>query len=105
VRTSDDPFRVVGDASGIPIAAGEKLCFATQFEAMLGAGAVQYAQPSVTTTSGSTEFLRVMALAAARNVRLAPHSPYFGRGALEVPTRPGLGADLDPGVIARYRVG
>ncbi len=75
-------MRAVGNASGIPIAAGENLCFATQFEAMLDAGAVQYAQPSVTKVGGVTEFLKVMALAEARNVRLAPHSPYFGPGAL-----------------------
>ena len=29
-----------------------------------------------------TEFLKVAALAAERRVRLAPHSPYFGPGAL-----------------------
>lgn len=75
-------LRAVGEASGIPLAAGENLCFATQFEAMLDAGAVQYAQPSVTKVGGVTEFLKVMALAGARNVRLAPHSPYYGPGAL-----------------------
>jgi D-galactarolactone cycloisomerase len=75
-------IRAVGEASGIPLAAGENLCFATQFEAMLDAGAVQYAQPSVTKVGGITEFLKVKALAEVRNVRLAPHSPYFGPGAL-----------------------
>ena len=75
-------IREVGEASGIPIAAGENLCFATQFEAMFEARAVQYAQPSVTKVGGITEFLKVMALAETRNVRLAPHSPYFGPGAL-----------------------
>ena len=75
-------LREVGDACGIPIAAGENLCFASQFEAMLEARAVQIAQPSVTKVGGVTEFLKVMALADARNVRIAPHSPYFGPGAL-----------------------
>jgi D-galactarolactone cycloisomerase len=75
-------LRTVGAASGVPLAAGENLCFATQFEAMLDAGAVQYVQPSVTKVGGITEFLKVKALAEARNVRLAPHSPYFGPGAL-----------------------
>jgi D-galactarolactone cycloisomerase len=75
-------IREVGAASGIPIASGENLCFATQFAAMFEARAVQYAQPSVTKLGGITEFLKVMALAEAHNVRLAPHSPYFGPGAL-----------------------
>jgi L-alanine-DL-glutamate epimerase-like enolase superfamily enzyme len=43
---------------------------------------VQYAQPSVTKVGGVTEFRRVAELAAAQGVKLAPHSPYFGPGAL-----------------------
>ena len=72
----------VGTACGIPIAAGENCCFATQFEALFAAGAVQVAQPSVTKVGGITEFLKVAALAQRMKVRLAPHSPYFGPGAL-----------------------
>jgi D-galactarolactone cycloisomerase len=75
-------IRQVGEAGGIPIASGENLCFATQFEELIASGAVQYVQPSVTKIGGVTEFLKVMALAEARNVRIAPHSPYFGPGAL-----------------------
>jgi L-alanine-DL-glutamate epimerase-like enolase superfamily enzyme len=75
-------LRAVGDACGIPIAAGENCCFATQFAALFDARAVQYAQPSVTKVGGVTEFRRVAALAAERRVKLAPHSPYFGPGAL-----------------------
>ena len=75
-------LRAVGEASGIPIAAGENCCFATQFAALFDAGAVQYAQPSVTKVGGVTEFRKVAALAAQRGVKLAPHSPYFGPGAL-----------------------
>lgn len=75
-------LRAVGEACGLPIAAGENCCFATQFEALFDANAVQYAQPSVTKVGGITEFRRVAELAAARGVQLAPHSPYFGPGAL-----------------------
>jgi L-alanine-DL-glutamate epimerase-like enolase superfamily enzyme len=75
-------LRAVGAACGIPIAAGENCCFATQFAALFDARAVQVAQPSVTKVGGITEFRRVAALAAERKVRLAPHSPYFGPGAL-----------------------
>ena len=75
-------LRAVGQASGIPIAAGENCCFTTQFAALFEAGAVQYAQPSVTKVGGVTEFRKVAALAAERGMKLAPHSPYFGPGAL-----------------------
>jgi D-galactarolactone cycloisomerase len=75
-------LRAVGEACRIPIAAGENCCFATQFAALFDAGAVQYAQPSVTKVGGVTEFRKVAALATERGVALAPHSPYFGPGAL-----------------------
>ena len=75
-------LRAVGEACGIPIAAGENCCFTSQFAALFDAGAVQYAQPSVTKVGGITEFRKVAALAAERRVALAPHSPYFGPGAL-----------------------
>jgi D-galactarolactone cycloisomerase len=75
-------LRTVGEGCGIPIAAGENCCFASQFAALLDARAVQYAQPSVTKVGGITEFLKVAALAREHGVKLAPHSPYFGPGAL-----------------------
>jgi len=75
-------LRAVGEACGIPIAAGENCCFATQFAALFDAGAVQYAQPSVTKVGGITEFRRIEALAGERGVKLAPRSPYFSPGAL-----------------------
>ena len=71
-------MRAVGEASGIPIACGENLCFATQFDALHESRAVMYAQPSVTKVGGVTEFLKVVRSGA----RIAPHSPYFGPGAL-----------------------
>ena len=75
-------LRAVGEACRIPVAAGENCCFTTQFAALFEAGAVQYAQPSVTKVGGITEFRKIAALAAERGVKLAPHSPYFGPGAL-----------------------
>jgi L-alanine-DL-glutamate epimerase-like enolase superfamily enzyme len=71
-------LRAAGQASAIPVATGENLCFATQFEALREAGAAAFAQPSVTKVGGITEFLKVQQLGMA----LAPHSPYFGPGAL-----------------------
>jgi D-galactarolactone cycloisomerase len=71
-------LRAVGEASGMPIAAGENLCFAMQFASLLESRAVTYAQPSVTKVGGITEFLEVLKL----GMRVAPHSPYFGPGAI-----------------------
>ncbi len=68
------------EAYGIPMAAGENACTSWQFQTMFDAGAVDYAQPSVSKVGGVTEFRKVMALAETRNVTLAPHSPYFGPG-------------------------
>ena len=75
-------MRAVGEASGIDIASGENFSFATQFAALIQARAVRYLQPSVTKVGGITEFSKVVQLAGASGVRIAPHSPYFGPGAL-----------------------
>ncbi len=66
--------------SGIDLACGENACTAVEFRAMLDAGAVRYAQPSVTKVGGVTEYLKVTALAESRGVTVMPHSPYFGPG-------------------------
>ena len=68
--------------SGVPIAAGEHACTAFQFREMFAAGAVTYAQPSVTKVGGITEFRKISAMATAAGVQLMPHSPYFGPGFL-----------------------
>ena len=44
---------------------------------MLDAGAVEYAQPSVTKVGGITEMQKVANLAEAAGVATMPHSPYF----------------------------
>jgi L-alanine-DL-glutamate epimerase-like enolase superfamily enzyme len=67
---------------GLDLAAGENACTMHQFRHMMEAGAVSYAQPSVTKVGGITEYLKVVALADTMGVKLAPHSPYFGPGLL-----------------------
>jgi len=67
---------------GLGVAAGENACTVYQFGQMMDAGAVSHAQPSVTKVGGITEYLKVVALADARGVKLMPHSPYFGPGLL-----------------------
>jgi L-alanine-DL-glutamate epimerase-like enolase superfamily enzyme len=62
------------------LAAGENACTSFDFQKMFAAGAVTYAQPSVTKVGGITEYLKVAALASAHGVEVMPHSPYFGPG-------------------------
>ena len=89
--------------TGVAMAAGENLCTSFQFRDMLAAGAVDYAQPSVTKVGGVTEFLKVAALCDAAGVTLMPHSPYFGPGFLA--TLHLLAARGTPGgMIERYHM-
>jgi L-alanine-DL-glutamate epimerase-like enolase superfamily enzyme len=66
---------------GIPTAAGENAML-PEFKSMLQAGAITYAQPSVTKVGGVTQMRKVMALADAFGVTVVPHSAYFGPGLL-----------------------
>ncbi len=63
-----------------PIAAGENASTAWEFKQMFAAGAVDWAQPSVSKVGGVTEARKVSILAEAANVGFAPHSPYVGPG-------------------------
>ncbi|MBI3915714.1 MAG: mandelate racemase/muconate lactonizing enzyme family protein [Betaproteobacteria bacterium] len=66
---------------GIPTAAGENAML-PEFKGLLEAGAVTYAQPSVTKMGGVTQMRKVVALADAHGVAVVPHSAYFGPGLL-----------------------
>lgn len=89
--------------TGVAMAAGENNCTAYQFRDMFAAGAVDYAQPSVTKVGGVTEFLKVATLADAAGVQLMPHSPYFGPGFLA--TLQLMAARGEPGgMIERYHM-
>ncbi len=65
---------------GLPIAAGENWCTSVQFEHALAAGAIDFAQPSVTKVGGVSEFVAVAEACGRAGVPLLPHSPYFGPG-------------------------
>ena len=51
-----------------------------EFKGMFDAGAISYAQPSVTKVGGITGLRRVTALADAHGIAVVPHSAYFGPG-------------------------
>ena len=72
----------VRSKGGLDIAAGENACTRPSIPPDDEAGAVSYAQPSVTKVGGITEYLEVVALADEMGVKLVPHSPYFGPGLL-----------------------
>ena len=66
--------------AGVAVAAGENATTAPALAQIVAAGAVDYAQPSVSRIGGVTEFLKAADAARRHGVRLAPHSPYFGPG-------------------------
>jgi D-galactarolactone cycloisomerase len=70
------------DQGGIAIAAGENACTAFEFDQIFAAGAVTYAQPSVTKVGGISQFRKILAAAKTADVKVMPHSPYFGPGLL-----------------------
>jgi L-alanine-DL-glutamate epimerase-like enolase superfamily enzyme len=53
-----------------------------EFRRAAEAGAIDYAQPSVTKIGGVTEMRRVVAVAETLGVQVVPHSAYFGPGLL-----------------------
>ena len=67
---------------GIATAAGENYGTVWEFRRAFEAGAITYAQPSVTKIGGVTEMRRVMTLAETFGVEVVPHSAYFGPGLL-----------------------
>ncbi len=68
--------------SGVRLSAGENACGVSEFETMIDAGAVSFAQPSVTKVGGITTFRQVEDLCRKRNIPVYPHSPYYGPGFL-----------------------
>jgi len=63
---------------GLPTAAGENYGTIWEFRRAFEAGAITYAQPSVTKIGGVTDMRRVMTLAETFGVHVVPHSAYFG---------------------------
>lgn len=85
--------------AGIRIAAGENATSVKNFEQMFNAGAVDFAQPSVTKIDGVGALVEVARLARSRDVALAPHSPYFGPGLLATVQ---IAAALDDECLVEY---
>jgi len=70
----------VSRGTKVPIAVGENHTTLAEFENLIDIGRVAYVQPSVTKAGGVSEMRKIIALADARGVAVAPHSPYTGPG-------------------------
>lgn len=69
-------------ACGVPIAAGENVAGLFGFKALIDAGAIDVAQPSVTKIGGIGEMVKVIHYCQANGIEVYPHCPYFGPGLL-----------------------
>jgi D-galactarolactone cycloisomerase len=67
---------------GVATAAGENAVSVWSFKHLFDAGALTYAQPSVTKIGGVTQMCKVIELAEQSNASVVPHSAYFGPGLL-----------------------
>ena len=67
---------------GVPIAAGENVAGLHGFQALIQAGAIDIAQPSVTKIGGIGEMMSIISTCKTQGIQIAPHSPYFGPGLL-----------------------
>lgn len=64
----------LGQATSIPLAAGERLYGRAGFNQALAGGGISIAQPSICNTGGFTEGRKIAALAELHNMRVAPHN-------------------------------
>lgn len=80
-----DDYEVIHELSqriNLPLALGENVGTALEFERLLKHTGIKYAQPSAIKTGGITALLQVAHAANEHKVSLMPHSAYFGPGLL-----------------------
>ena len=70
-----DSMSYVAKKSHVPIATGERLHTAQEFQMLLARGGVNYARVSVCLAGGITGALKIAALAEAHDVQIVPHNP------------------------------
>ena len=68
-----DTYRHLHPAVEVPIATGECFAFTDPFRQLIDAGAIEYAQPDVTSAGGITSTMRIARLAHAADVPCYPH--------------------------------
>jgi D-galactarolactone cycloisomerase len=67
-------------AAGVPVAIGENVLTPTDFARLIDSRAVDYIQPSVVKIGGISIMRDIILAANAADVKVAPHSAYFGAG-------------------------
>jgi L-alanine-DL-glutamate epimerase-like enolase superfamily enzyme len=84
LRWLEEPLWPPEDYAGLARlrAAGENVATLLEFGRLMGAGAVDFVQPSPAKMGGVTELCKVFQLAAARGVTVMPHTFYHGPGLL-----------------------
>ena len=68
-------MRIVGDRTGVPLAAGERLLTLHEFQGLADASAVNFFQPDLCHCGGFTVGRQIAAMAAQANIGVAPHNP------------------------------
>jgi L-alanine-DL-glutamate epimerase-like enolase superfamily enzyme len=128
-----DEYRKLAEAAPMPIAAGEWLATRHEFVELMDRGRVQVAQPDVGRVGGLGEAKAVCAMAAARGITIVPHCWKTGisifieylppalcietlrkelaaedlrleNGEIPLPTKPGLGFELNRDALHGYAV-
>src|SRR3984885_10096276 len=67
-------------ATGVPVAIGENVLTPIDFARLIDSRAVDYIQPSVAKIGGISIMRDIILAANAADVKVAPHSAYFGAG-------------------------
>jgi L-alanine-DL-glutamate epimerase-like enolase superfamily enzyme len=70
----------IGEASGVPMAAGENAGSLAELERIATVGKAAYLQPSATKIGGVSGLIVARDIAARHGARIAAHSAYFGPG-------------------------
>jgi len=70
-----DGLQRVRDNTSIPLATGERLMPRFAFKPIIDRHLVDFVQPDICHCGGITEMKKIAALAAAKQIRIAPHNP------------------------------
>ncbi len=70
-----DGLQLVRDNTSIPLATGERLMPRFAFKPIIDRHLVDFVQPDICHCGGITEIMKIAAMAAARQIMIAPHNP------------------------------